>query len=60
MAVLEVERRGAAAWFWLNRPEVRNALDGALQDLLFEAFEEVEIEKNIRVIILAGRGQAHG
>jgi methylglutaconyl-CoA hydratase len=58
MSVLEVERRGSAAWFWLNRPEVRNALDGDLQDLLFEAFKEIEIEKAIRVVVLAGRGQA--
>jgi methylglutaconyl-CoA hydratase len=58
MSVLEVERRGSAAWFWLNRPEVRNAIDGDLQDLLFKAFKEVEIEKAIRVVVLAGRGQA--
>jgi methylglutaconyl-CoA hydratase len=58
MGVLEVERRGTAAWFWLNRPEVRNALDGDLQDLLLKAFKEAEIEKNIRVVVLAGRGQA--
>jgi methylglutaconyl-CoA hydratase len=58
MAVLEVERRGSTAWFWLNRPDVRNALDGDLQDLLLKAFKEVEDEKNIRVIVLAGRGQA--
>jgi len=58
MPVLEVERRGAAAWLWLNRPEVRNALNGDLQDLLFKAFKDLESEKNIRVLVLAGRGQA--
>ncbi len=58
MPVLEIERRGAAAWLWLNRPEVRNALNGELQDFLVRAFKELETEKNIRVLVLAGRGQA--
>lgn len=58
MDVLQIERRGPAAWLWLNRPEVRNALNGELQDFLLGALEELESEKNIRVLILAGRGQA--
>lgn len=58
MAVLQVERRGQTAWLWLNRPELRNALSGELQDALFEALEELENEENIRVLVLAGRGQA--
>lgn len=58
MGVLEIERRGPAAWLWLNRPELRNALNGVLQDSLVKAFEELETQKNIRVLVLAGRGQA--
>ena len=58
MDVLEIERRGPAAWLWLNRPEVRNALNGELQDFLVAALEKLENEKNIRVLVLAGRGQA--
>ena len=58
MPVLELERRGPAAWLWLNRPELRNALNAELQDLLLKAFQELETEKNIRVLILAGRGPA--
>jgi methylglutaconyl-CoA hydratase len=58
MAVLEIEKRGAAAWLWLNRPEQRNALNGELQDFLFGALKELETEKNVRVLVLAGRGQA--
>jgi enoyl-CoA hydratase/carnithine racemase len=27
MDVLQTELRGPAAWLWLNRPEVRNALN---------------------------------
>ena len=58
MDVLEIERRGPAAWLWLNRPEVRNALNGELQDFLVAALEKLENEKNIRVLVIAGRGQA--
>ena len=58
MEVLEIEKRGPAAWLWLNRPELRNALNGELQDFLVKAFKELENEKSIRVIVLAGRGKA--
>jgi methylglutaconyl-CoA hydratase len=58
MAVLEIEKRGAAAWLWLNRPELRNALNGDLQDSLLGTLKVLESKKNIRVLVLAGRGQA--
>ena len=58
MDVLEIERRGSAAWLWLNRPQLRNALNGELQDFLVKALKELENEKSIRVLVLAGRGQA--
>ena len=58
MDVLEIERRGPAAWLWLNRPELRNALNGELQDSLLNALKQLETEKDIRVLVLAGRGQA--
>ncbi|HVB49028.1 MAG TPA: enoyl-CoA hydratase/isomerase family protein [Burkholderiales bacterium] len=56
--VLEVERRGATAWLWLNRPEVRNALDGALTAALGEALVALERDEGVRVLVLAGRGRA--
>jgi len=55
---VQLERRGPAAWLWLNRPELRNALNGEVQDLLLQAFKELENDKNVRVLILAGRGAA--
>ncbi len=55
---LQTEKRGPAAWLWLNRPELRNALNGELQDFLLKALEEIEKDKNTRVVVLAGRGQA--
>lgn len=58
MAALELERRGAAAWLWLNRPEVRNALDAEIQQSLSRALKELATETSVRVIVIAGRGQA--
>lgn len=55
---VQLERRGPAAWLWLNRPEARNALNGEIQDLLLKALEELEDQKSVRVLVLAGRGAA--
>jgi methylglutaconyl-CoA hydratase len=56
--VLEIERRGASAWLWLNRPEVRNALDEALTGALARALPVLERDDAVRVLVLAGRGEA--
>ena len=58
MAAVELERRGPAAWLWLNRPEVRNALNSEIQEHLDKNLKELEKQNNVRVIVLAGRGQA--
>jgi methylglutaconyl-CoA hydratase len=58
VAALEIERRAPAAWLWLNRPEVRNALNGEIQQALAKALDALEREAEIRVLVLAGRGQA--
>jgi methylglutaconyl-CoA hydratase len=58
MPVLEIEMRGAVAWFWLNRPEVRNALNEEVTTALGDALDAMEKDAAVRVIVLAGRGQA--
>lgn len=58
MASSECERHGAAAWIWLNRPDVHNAFDGALVDELTSAFLELGCDKDIRAIVLAARGKS--
>ena len=58
MAVLEIERRGPLAFLWLNRPEVRNALDDALSTALGQALDALEKDASARVVVLAGRGAA--
>ena len=58
MDVLEVERRGPAAWLWLNRPELRNALNDLVLDSISNSLRAFEKDPSCRVIVLAGRGQA--
>ncbi len=58
MDVLQVERRGPAAWFWMNRPEVRNALNDELTSSIAKNLSGAENDPSVRVIVLAGRGQA--
>lgn len=56
--ILDIQPRGPAAWLWMNRPEQRNALSDELLTALETAFEVVEKDPSIRVLVLAGRGPA--
>src|SRR5216684_3984641 len=47
---------GAVATVTLNRPKVLNALDGSMVDGLAAAFERIEAEASLRVVVLAGAG----
>lgn len=58
MSDLIVERRGAVAELWLNRPNVLNALSGSLQEQMISAFAELDADSEIGVVILAGQGRA--
>ena len=42
----------------LNRPELRNAFDDALIRKLTDAFAELEEDRSVRVVVLAGNGPA--
>ena len=56
--ILDIERKGAAAWLWLSRPEQRNALNDELITALETAFDLLEKDAAARVLVLAGRGPA--
>lgn len=58
MDVLQTERRGPVAWLWLNRPEVRNALNDEVSSSLSKSLQALEKDASCRVVVLAGRGQA--
>jgi methylglutaconyl-CoA hydratase len=56
--VLKVEREGAVARVWLDRPAVRNALNGALIRALAATFAALAGEGEVRAIVLGGSGKA--
>lgn len=58
MDVLQIERRGPAAWLWLNRPELRNALNDLVLNSISNSLRELERDATCRVVVLAGRGQS--
>jgi methylglutaconyl-CoA hydratase len=55
---LIVEKRNTVAIVTLNRPEVRNAFDDVLIAELTQAFEEIEKDDSVGVMVLAGAGKA--
>ncbi|MFB6250042.1 MAG: enoyl-CoA hydratase/isomerase family protein [Salinibacter sp.] len=56
--LLETETDGAVRTLRLNRPDKRNALNGALVTVLKEALDALEADDEIRVAILSGTGSA--
>jgi enoyl-CoA hydratase len=55
---LRIERDGPVARVWLDRPEVRNALNGTLIRELAAAFGALAGEEGVRAIVLGGSGKA--
>lgn len=49
-----IERNGAVAVLTLNRPEARNALNGALVRLLLERLRNAETDPSVRAVVLTG------
>ena len=56
--VLRIERTGAVGRVWLDRPDVRNALNGVLIRDLAAAFSEFAADAGVRAIVLGGSGKA--
>ena len=56
MAVVDLERDGAVALITLNRPEARNALDPEVLVRLWEAWQVVDTDDELRVAIITGAG----
>ena len=55
---LAVERKGAVARVWLDRPERRNAFNAELIAAVHEAFTSFAADETLRAVVLAGRGDA--
>ena len=58
-STLRIERSGSVGRVWLDRPDVRNALNGVLIRELAAAFTDLSAEGNgVRAIVLGGSGKA--
>ncbi len=53
---LRIERRGAAEWIFINRPERMNAFRGQTCDELIHALQHAAWARDVAVIVLAGAG----
>lgn len=54
---VEVDRQGAVATVTIARPEARNALDAATLSELVAAFEQLDADPEVRVLVLTGAGE---
>ncbi len=55
---LEIELKDQIATIWMNRPELHNAFDETLIAELTAAFIALDEDKDVRVVVLAGRGKS--
>ena len=55
---LQLNLEGAVARIWLNRPEMRNAIDDVFIGELSSAFAQAEAAPQVRVVVLGARGPA--
>jgi enoyl-CoA hydratase len=55
---IELKRDDGVALLAINRPEALNAMNVALLDELWEAFEQVESDDEVRVLVITGTGKA--
>lgn len=58
MSVALYEKRNRIAYVTLNRPEVLNALDDALNDALWAIWQDFEQDDGVDIAILTGNGKA--
>jgi methylglutaconyl-CoA hydratase len=56
MPLIEVEREGALARVWFNRPEVHNALSAELGSGLAATLHALAHDDAVRCVVLGGRG----
>jgi len=51
---LRVERRGNVGWLVFARPQVGNAMDALMMEELERAWQELDADPEVRVIVNAG------
>jgi enoyl-CoA hydratase / 3-hydroxyacyl-CoA dehydrogenase len=54
--LVRVEKNGAVAWVLLDRPEVLNSLNSQVLAQLDQAFVDLDADREVRCVVLAGAG----
>jgi len=57
MKTIQLEIQNDLGIIWLNRPDVRNAMNGEMIDEILEALEILNNNTEIRIIVLRGKGK---
>jgi enoyl-CoA hydratase/carnithine racemase len=52
-----IERRGAALWITINRPDRRNAINGAVVDGIARGLAAAQGDRTVRAVVLTGAGE---
>lgn len=58
LTTLDIEKRGAAAWVWMDRADKHNAFDETLIAELTGVIRALNTDEDCRVIVLGGRGKS--
>src|SRR5580765_6341451 len=58
MKTIELETKGPVSWVWLNQPDKLNVIQPLTLEELRQAFDELDRNETVRVIVLAARGSA--
>jgi crotonobetainyl-CoA hydratase len=53
-----VERRGNVALITINRPEARNAVNGAVSTAVGDALQQAQDDSEIRAVVITGAGES--
>jgi 2-(1,2-epoxy-1,2-dihydrophenyl)acetyl-CoA isomerase len=58
METLKVDRAGGVLTITLNRPERKNAINGAMWEELLATFRDAAVDPEVRVVVITGAGGA--
>ena len=58
MSVLAIEKRDRIAFLRMNRPEAKNAINREMHDALCAAWDDLEKDDTVDVVIITGTGDA--
>ena len=53
------ERRGNVLVITLNRPEARNAINGAVSIAVGDALQQAQDDPEVRAVVITGAGESH-